>query len=65
MNIIANQDKIGTSKLELYEYKLLYLLSFKKSKWLKKQIVQITEDLETVKNRKVSSNTICIKNFRK
>lgn len=53
MNIIANQDKIGTSKFELYEYKLLYLLSFKKSKWLKKQIVQITKDLETVKNRKV------------
>lgn len=42
MNIIANQDKIGTAKFELYLIKMLYLISFKKSKWLKKQIIQIT-----------------------
>ncbi len=53
MNIIANQDKIGTSKFDLYLFKMLYLLSFKKSKWLKKQIIQITKDIKTVKNRKV------------
>jgi len=52
MHIIANQDKIGTSKSELYVYKLLYFLSFKKSKWLRKQISQITKDLEAIKNRK-------------
>ncbi|MFD1849706.1 hypothetical protein [Oceanobacillus bengalensis] len=53
MNIISNQDKIGTSKFDLYLFKMLYLLRFKKSKWLKKQIIQITKDIETVKNRKV------------
>lgn len=53
MNFIANQEKLGTSKWELYHYQLLYLLTFKKSKWLKRQITQITSDLETIKNRKV------------
>lgn len=53
MRIIANQEKIGTSKCELYLFKCLYLMSFKKSQWLKKQIVQINDDLETIKHRKV------------
>ena len=53
MNIIANQDKIGVSKFDLYLFKTLYLLSFKRSKWIKKQINKITADLETVKNRKM------------
>ncbi|MFD2762426.1 hypothetical protein [Lentibacillus juripiscarius] len=53
MNIIANQDKVGTSTFDLYLFKILYLLSFKKSKWLKKQINQIITDLETVKNGKM------------
>ncbi|WP_240377958.1 hypothetical protein [Bacillus piscicola] len=53
MNIIANQDKVGTSKFDLYLFKFLYLLSFKKSKWLKKQIVQVTKEFETVKNGKI------------
>ncbi|MFS0643928.1 hypothetical protein [Siminovitchia sp. 179-K 8D1 HS] len=53
MKIIANQDGIGTSKFDLYLYKVLYLLSFRKSKWLEKQIVQIAKDLEAIKNRKV------------
>jgi len=53
MKIIANQEKIGTSKLELYQYQFLYMLSFKQSKWIKQQMVQITKDLETVKHRKV------------
>lgn len=51
MKIIANQDGIGTSKFDLYLYKVLYLL--RKSKWLEKQIVQIAKDLEAIKNRKV------------
>lgn len=53
MNIISNQDNLWASKFDLYLFKLLYLLSFKKSKWIKKQITKITEDLETVKNRKI------------
>ncbi|WP_185959662.1 hypothetical protein [Lentibacillus cibarius] len=53
MTIIANQEKIGTSKFDLCLFKFWYLLSFKKSKWLKKQIIQITKDLETVKNKKI------------
>ncbi|WP_163971128.1 hypothetical protein [Oceanobacillus halotolerans] len=53
MNIIANQDKIGASKFDLYLFKTLYLLSFKRFKWLEKQIVKITKDLETVKNRQL------------
>lgn len=53
MKFIANQERLGTSKWELYHYQLLYLLTFKKSKWLKKQIMQITEDLETIKNRRI------------
>lgn len=53
MNIIANQDKIGVSRFELYLFKGLYLLSFKKSKWVKNQIITIMKDLETIKNRKV------------
>ncbi|WP_453989877.1 hypothetical protein [Bacillus nitroreducens] len=53
MNIIANQDKLGTSKIDLFLFKILYLLSFKKSTWLKKQIIQMTKDLETVKSKKI------------
>lgn len=53
MDIIANQDKLGTSKIDLFLFKLLYILSFKKSKWLKKQIIQITNNLEAIKNRKI------------
>lgn len=53
MNIIANQDKIGTSKFDLLLFKLFYLLSFKKSKWLAVKIEEIKKDLETIKKRKV------------
>lgn len=53
MHIIANQDGIGTSKFDLYLFKGLYLLTFKRSKWIKKQIIKITKDLEAVKSRKV------------
>lgn len=53
MNIIFNQDKIGTSKFDLYLFRMLYVLTFKKSKWLKKHIIQITKDLEAIKNRKM------------
>ncbi|MUK88413.1 hypothetical protein GMD78_08420 [Ornithinibacillus sp. L9] len=53
LNLIANQDKVGTSKLDLYLMKTLYILSFKRSKWLKKQIIQITKDLEAIKSRNV------------
>lgn len=53
INITANQDKIGTSKIDLYLLKMLYLLTFKRSEWLKKQIIQIEKDIETVKRRKV------------
>lgn len=53
MNFIAENEKIGTSKIEMLFYKVLYLLTFKKSKLLKEQLTQIQEDLETIKNRKV------------
>ncbi|GIN58005.1 hypothetical protein [Lederbergia ruris] len=53
MNIIANQDKMGTSRFELLLFKLFYLLSFKKSKWLAAKIEEIKKDLDTIKNRKV------------
>jgi hypothetical protein len=53
MNIIANQDKIGTSKIDLYLAKMLHVLTFRKSKWLKKQIHQIEQDIETVKSRRL------------
>jgi hypothetical protein len=53
MHIIANQDKIGVSKGELYLFKILYILTFKRSKWLKKQMVAITKDLETVRSKKL------------
>lgn len=53
MKFIANQEKLDTSKWELYCYRLLYLLTFKKSKWIKRQISQITSDIETIKNRKI------------
>ena len=53
INITANQDKIGTSKIDLFILKLLYKLTFKRSEWLKKQIIQIEKDIETVKRRKV------------
>jgi len=53
LNIIANRDKIGVSKFDLYLFKALYLISFKRSKWLEKQIIIITKDLETVKSKKL------------
>lgn len=53
MNMIANQEKIGVSKLDLYFFQVLYVLSFKKLKWAHKQMVQVTKDLETVKNKKI------------
>lgn len=53
INITANQDKIGTSKIDLFILKMLYKLTFKRSEWLKKQIIQIEKDIETVKRRKV------------
>lgn len=53
MNILANQEKIGTSKFDLYLFKALYRLSFKKSTCMKKQVEKIEDDLETIKNRKL------------
>lgn len=43
--VIANQENIGTSKLDLWTFQLLYLLSFKKSNTMKKHVLQIRKDL--------------------
>lgn len=53
MNIVANQDKMGTTRFELMLFKFFYLLTFKKSKWLAAKIQEIIKDIDTVKNRKV------------
>lgn len=49
----AMQEGISASKLELLLFKSLHFLTFKKSSWLEIQIAKITQDLETVKNKKV------------
>ncbi|WP_158234640.1 hypothetical protein [Lentibacillus sediminis] len=53
MRIIASNERVGTSQMELYTLKIVYLLTFKRFKALKRQMQQVTEDLETVKHRKV------------
>lgn len=45
-NIIANQEKLGTSRLDLWLFQILYLLSFKKSTMLKRHIIQIRKDIK-------------------
>lgn len=53
MRFIASNERIGTSRMEFYTLKMLDLLTFKRSDVFKRQMQQVTEDLETVKNRKV------------
>ncbi|SOC39135.1 hypothetical protein [Salinicoccus kekensis] len=53
MNIIANRDGIGASKFELWFFKSLHLLTFKKSKHLKDIIRRIEADIEAIKNKQV------------
>ncbi|GAB3800773.1 hypothetical protein [Virgibacillus kimchii] len=49
----AMNEKIGTSKMDLYFMKKLHLLSFKKIAWFEKQISRIYADMETLKNKTV------------
>ncbi|TCT17559.1 hypothetical protein EDD68_1287 [Melghiribacillus thermohalophilus] len=53
MNILANQNGVGSSKFELWLFKFLYFLTFKKSQRLEKIIHQIERDLKAVKNKQV------------
>jgi hypothetical protein len=49
----AINEKIGTSRMELYFMKSLHFLTFKKLVWFENQISNIHADLESLKNRKV------------
>ncbi|MCR6108276.1 hypothetical protein HXA34_18425 [Salipaludibacillus agaradhaerens] len=53
MNIIENPHRLGTSKCELWLCQFLHFLTCKKSKRLEQIILQIEEDLEAIKNKKV------------
>ncbi|SOC38276.1 hypothetical protein [Salinicoccus kekensis] len=53
MNIIANRDGIGASKFELWFFKALHLIMFKKSKHLKNIIHRIEKDIQAIKNKQV------------
>lgn len=51
--LLANQEGIGASKLELVSYKTVHLLTFKRFKWIEAEIQKIKEDLEKMKSRNV------------
>ncbi|WP_210253484.1 hypothetical protein, partial [Pallidibacillus pasinlerensis] len=53
MNIVAKGDGIGSSKFELWLFKFLHVLTFKKSLYVKKVICQIEADIEAKKNKHV------------
>ena len=53
IQIISDNEKIGTSRMDLYILKMLHVLSFKRAKWLEKRIQQHSEALEALKNRRV------------
>jgi len=51
--LIANQEGIGTSKLDLVELKILHWLTFKRFNSLDAAIHKTKEDLEKMERRKV------------
>jgi len=51
--VIANQENFGTSKLDLWTFQFPHLLSFKKSKTLKKHVLQISKNLSNKKRKPV------------
>lgn len=53
MNMIVNRDRVGSSTFELLLFKLLYSLTFKRSRHLRTIIHRIEKDLEAVKNKQV------------
>jgi len=53
MNVIANRDGIGSSKFELWLFKLLHALTFKKFRCLTKIIDEIEEDIVARRNKHV------------
>ncbi|MFD1415252.1 hypothetical protein [Oceanobacillus jeddahense] len=53
MNILANNQDIGASKFGLWSIKFFDLLTFKKSKHLKKVIQDVEKQIEDNKNKKI------------
>lgn len=52
MKFIASNEPIGrASKLDLYMFRTLHLLTFKTTSWIPKEIVQIEQAIREVKSR--------------